>query len=196
VVDAAGTVASLGQVVSVSPVAAPAVMLTIAPNAPIAGQMATLTATATAATGHSIQSYSWDFGDGTSRTTKTPTVTKSYSVPGIYTATVGAVDDLDQTAASLQFVVTAAITAAFTTSPRDPHVNDLVTFNASTSTTANGAAITRYSWEFGDTSPVAAASSPSVTHRFAAPRVYLVQLTISDSQGRTGTTRQELRIEP
>jgi PKD repeat protein len=195
VVDAAGTVGSLRQIVSVSPVPAPVVTLTIAPNSPVAGQMATLTATGTPATGHSIQRFGWDFGDGASQATTTPTISHAYGVPGSYTATVTATDDLDQTgAASLHFIVTAGLTAGFTSSPLTPRVGDVVTFNASSSAAANGASIVRYGWNFGDMSPVVTTSSPTATHRFTTARTYVIQLVITDSQGRTAAASQELRV--
>jgi PKD repeat protein len=42
--------------------------------------------------GDAIVSYQWNFGDGTNRTTQTPSVTYSYSQPGTYTVTVQAFD--------------------------------------------------------------------------------------------------------
>ena len=44
-------------------------------------QIFTLTANVTGATS-TIQSFQWDFGDGTTATTTGPTITKSYSTPG------------------------------------------------------------------------------------------------------------------
>jgi YVTN family beta-propeller protein len=44
-----------------------------------------------------------------------------------------------------------------------------------------------YSWDFGDGSPVVTATSPAVTHVFAAPGMYLVTLTVQLADGRSVT---------
>jgi PKD repeat protein len=51
--------------------------------------------TSTAATGRTIVSYSWDFGDGTTATGATPDP-KRYSLPNTYTVTLTVEDDLGQ----------------------------------------------------------------------------------------------------
>lgn len=196
VTDAAGTTATLRQVVTVNAAAAPVVVLAVSPNPPVAGQQAVFTATATPAAGHSIQSYSWNFGDGNTQTTATPTVTKTYGAPATYTVTVTATDDLGQSgAASLQIVVSTGMTATFTASPTNPRIGDVVSFNAASSTTSNGASITDYTWDFGDATPSVSSSSPTTTHTFGAARIYVVRLTITDSTGRTATTTSTITVQ-
>jgi PKD repeat protein len=189
VTDPAGTSASLARSVVVAAVPAPSVSLTVSPNPPLAGQRATFTANANPATGHSITSYAWDFGDGTTQTTTTPNVTKTYSGRGTYVVTVTATDDVGQTGtAILQFTITGAgVTASFTVSPSGPVTGQEVQFNGSASTGAGGAAITQWAWDFGD-GATATESSATTSHNYAAAGSYTVRLTVTDSSGRTGST--------
>ena len=100
VTDGVGTSASSATAVTVSDVAAPTVPLAVLPSPPVAEQLATFTATATAADDHGISTYFWDYGDGNVQTTTTPTVTKRYSTVGTYVVTVTVTDDLGQTASA------------------------------------------------------------------------------------------------
>ena len=193
--DAAGTSASAVQAVVVANVLAPTVALAVAPSPPLAGQVATFTATATPATGHGISSYVWNFGDGSTATTTGPTTTKTYSAVGTYVVTVTVTDDLGQTAsASLQFaIVGSGVTASFTASPTNPTTATTVQFNGVASTASAGATITQWAWNFGDGN-TSTASSPLTSHQFGAARTYVVRLTVTDSQGRTGTVTVNVTV--
>lgn len=195
VTDAAGASASKIKEVTVARVAPPTVTLAVAPNPPLAGQQATFTATATPASGHSIVSYSLNFGDGTSQTTTAPSVTKTYSSVGTYVATVTVTDDVGQTASvSLQFTITGSgVTASFTVSPTKPVIDDNVRFNGASSTAPAGATTTRWQWNFGD-GGTEDETDPTTSHRFSAARTYVVRLTVTDSAGRTGTTTQNVEV--
>jgi PKD repeat protein len=195
VTDAAGTSASLAQSVVVAAVPAPTVTLSVSPNPPLVNQRATLTATANAATGHSITRYAWDFGDGTSQTSTTPTVTKTYSERGTYVVTVTVTDDMGQTGnASLPFTITGAgVTASFTTSPTGPLIGQAVQFNGAASIGSAGSTITEWSWDFGDGGS-ATESGPTTSHAYAAKGSYTVRLTVTDSLGRTGTTTVQVSV--
>jgi len=109
--------------------------------------------------------------------------------------TVNAVDDLNQSgAASATVTVVSGITAAFTTSPSNPRVGDTVSFNASNSTTSNGATIVEYTWDFGDNSPTVTSATPTTTHQFTQARSFIIRLTVRDSQNRTSTLTQSLQV--
>ena len=189
VTDPAGTSASLARSVVVASIPAPTVTLTVSPNPPLVGQRATFTANADPATGHSITRYSWEFGDGTTQTTSTPTVTKTYSSRGTYVVTVTATDDTGQTGtATLQFTITGAgVTASFTISPTGPVTGQTVQFNGSASTGAGGSTISAWAWDFGD-GTTSSGSSATASHAFATAGSYTVRLTVTDSAGRTGST--------
>jgi PKD repeat protein len=186
-----GSAMSSGTITITAP-EAPTVVLSVAPNPPVVNQLATFTARATPAEGHSIREYQWNFGDGTSTTTTASTVTKTYLARGVYTATVRAIDDLGKAgAASLTLDLTAGtatgIAAAFTLSPANPLVGDVTIFNASSSTPSNGATIVEYRWDWGD-GTTTETGLPITQHVFELPRAYVIRLTVVDSQGRIAIT--------
>ena len=174
----------------------PTVSLSVSPNPPLAGQPATFRATATPATGHSIASYAWDFGDGTTQTTTGPTVTKTYDTVGTYVVTVTATDDTGQAASATgSFTITSSgVVSSFTFSPTDPGPGDSVNFDGSASTAPGGRTITEWKWDFGD-GTVVTDNDPRTDHEFAAAKTYVVRLTVKDSAGRTGTSEQEVEVE-
>jgi PKD repeat protein len=195
VTDAAGSSASNARTLTVSPVPAPSVTLTVAPNPPLANQIATFTASATAASNHSVVSYAWTFGDGTVATTTTPTTTKTYSAVGTYVVSVTVTDDVGQTgSASLQFTIgSSGVTANFTASPTSPVVGQTVQFNGSASVGSAGSTIVQWAWDFGDGS-TATESVATTSHAYAVKGTYVVRLTVTDSAGRTGTTTLQVAV--
>jgi membrane peptidoglycan carboxypeptidase len=70
--------------------------------------------------------------------------------------------------------------AAFTFDPKKPAANEEITFDASDSSDPDGS-IEKYSWEFGDGSPLA--SGVTVAHTFTAPGTYTVTLWVTDDTG-------------
>jgi PKD repeat protein len=197
VTDAAGTSASTAHPVVVNSVAAPTVTLSVSPASPPAGQFATFTATARPAPGHSIQSYTWNFGDGTTQTTTVPTVVKTYSTAGTYIVTVTVTDDLGQQGSnSLSVTVGSGIVfpqPPFTVSPSAPLTNQAVSFNASGVSGLAGATITQYEWDFGDGGTSTEADS-ATTHTYTTAGAYVVRLTVTDSAGRTGTATVSVTV--
>jgi PKD repeat protein len=87
---------------------------------------------------------------------------------------------------------TAAPTAAFTFSPAAPEINQVVTFDAST-TTDEGVACRSctFLWNFGGDGT---ASGAVVTHVFAVGGTYNVMLTAIDSAGTSGAVTQAVAI--
>lgn len=193
VIDFAGSSASTAQSVVVATVAAPTVTLTVSPNPPLVDQAATFTATATPATGHSIASYAWTFGDGTSATTTSPTVQKTYTARGTYLATVTVTDGVGQTGrATSSFTITSTgVTASFTSSPTSPVTGQTVQFNGSNSTGTGGSTIDKWEWDFGNGST---AEGRTASVAYATVGTYVVRLTVTDSSGRTGTTTQNVTV--
>jgi len=76
-------------------------------SATLGGQKTNLTVnyTATVVGGYAPFGYIWDFGDGVSRITSTPSVVYTYAVAGTYTATVLVRDNTD-TLVEASFTVT------------------------------------------------------------------------------------------
>jgi PKD repeat protein len=195
VVDAAGASASTAQSVIVEAVNPPTVTLTVNPNPPLAGQAAVFTAIATPAAGHSVVRYEWAFGDGTSATTTGPTVTKTYENLGTHIARVTAVDEMGQTGtAALTFtIVGTGVFASFTASPSNPVPGALVSFNGSASIGAGGATIEEWFWDFGNGTQ-SEESDPFASTTYTTVGTYTVTLTVTDSNGRTGTTTRTVAV--
>jgi PKD repeat protein len=82
-----------------------------------------------------------------------------------------------------------APTAAFLVTPAAPELNQLATFDASTSTDEGSKCldVCTYQWDFDDSTT---AVGRVVTHSFSVARSYNVALTVTDSVGLTDTLRQ------
>jgi PKD repeat protein len=146
----------------------------------------TFNGTASADPDGTIASYAWDFGDGASSTSASPSHTfaaGTYSVKLTVTDNRGGTDSVTQSV-----TVTAANqapTAAFT-----PTCTNLVcSFNSSASVDPDGS-IASYAWDFGDG---ASSSSASPSHTFAAG-TYTVTLTVTDNKGATGTASSAVTV--
>jgi PKD repeat protein len=102
-------------------------------------------------------------------------------------------DDAGRTSTGTQSVTIGSDSprADFTFSPTTPAVGTPVNFNAAGSSAVAGRTITGYFWTFGDGSSSSAASP---AHPYAAPGSYNVTLTITDSQGKTGTVTKTVTV--
>ena len=136
-------------------------------------------------------SWVWDFGDGSTDTGAN--VTHSWAAPGTYTVTLtvrnGAGPSEISKTVTIDPIPVGPPTAAFTASALTVPVNALITF---TNTSTDDP--TEFSWNFGDDSPLAAATNP--THSFAAPDTYVVTLTASNDGGSDSATRTITVIDP
>ena len=134
-------------------------------------------------------SYFWDFGDGTSGS-GTP-VTHRYGRGGTFVATLRVTSDAGLTATtSRQITVSTTLPAGsanFVFSPTDPHTDDVVFFNALSSTLANGT----YSWDFGDGS---GGTGATPTHSYTNQRTYTVTLTVRNELGQSATTSKTVTV--
>jgi PKD repeat protein len=133
-------------------------------------------------------SVTWNFGDSaTGFTTGNASAQHTYAAAGDYTVTLTAVDTLGNVAAATQTVtVRSPPTATFTTPSADPLVGSVVAFDGSDSSDPNsGGLISSYSWSFGDG---ATATGPTPSHTYAAPGIYMVQLTVTDNFGVVSST--------
>ncbi|HMF59728.1 MAG TPA: PKD domain-containing protein, partial [Vicinamibacterales bacterium] len=79
--DASGFSEQVSTAISILPAQPPGVIVTASDSTPTRNQIITLSATVSGATS-TIQSYQWDFGDGTSATTTGPQISKSYDTQG------------------------------------------------------------------------------------------------------------------
>ncbi len=151
-----------------------------------AGLSCTFDASGSTDTGGTIATYSWSFGDGTPVvTTASPTTTHVYAASGFDIVTVTVTDDTTSISTATSFVspTPSAPLAAFASTCTGLSCS----FNASTSGDT-GAAITTYSWNFGDGTSVVTSANPITTHVYAsAGSGYSVTLTITDSASSTNS---------
>ncbi|ELZ81439.1 serine/threonine protein kinase [Haloferax larsenii JCM 13917] len=127
-----------------------------------------------------IDSYEWDFGDGSNATGEN--VSHTYAQPGTYTVTVETAD-----AAGHNDTDTLVVTVNDTTAPTADAGSDQtisknrpVQFNASDSTDNVG--IVNYRWDYGDGN---GATGESAAHAYNTPGTYTVTLTTTDAAGNT-----------
>jgi PKD repeat protein len=196
-----GVSASTTQVIVVGPAALPTPSFTVSPSAPGVGDMVFFNAsTSTPGQGHStITSYRWTFGDGL--TGSGVTVSHAYAVAGSYVVQLTVTDETGQSNTSAGTTITIgsppAPTAIFTFTPQSPAANQAVTFDASTSTPAQGPGgqpIVSYSWTFGDNTAPQTTSSPIISHTFGFSGIFNVNLVVRDSAGRTGSRANQITI--
>lgn len=209
--DAAGRTGTISRPVTVSAPGAgtlPTAVFTFSPAAPGVGETVFFNAsTSTAGTGHTIASYAWTFGDGTTGTGVT--VTKAYTTAGSYAVQLRVTDEAGQATTSGATTLAVGSTAlnpgaAFTFSPASPGRNDLVVFDASSSTIAAGQTIQFVDWNFGDGTPVIRCPGTSTdcqatnnrisSHTFTTAQTFVVNLVVTDSANRTGSISRNVVI--
>ena len=84
--------------------------------------------------------------------------------------------------------------ASFNYSPRNPVVNQTITFNASSSYDPDGS-ITNYEWDFGDGN-ITNTTEAIITHYYSQAGNYTVNLTVTDDEGATNSTNKTITIYP
>lgn len=182
VTDAAGKTATQTQ------------QLTVANSAPTARFTVSCSARTCTVDGRSssdpdgaVASYAWDFGDGSTGTGAT--TSHGYAADGSYTIGLTVKDGSGATGTTQLPVTVAGVgpTASFTSAC----TNLTCSFDASAST-AGTAAITGYTWDFGDG---ATATGVTATHTFAAAGEYPVQVTAKDADGKTGSASNPVRVQ-
>jgi RHS repeat-associated protein len=183
------TLTVLGQPIHVN--LPPVASFTFSPDHEIAPATVTFTGLSSHDPDGTIQSYNWDFGDGT--TLNGPLAIHLYAAAGVYNVKLTVTDDLGATSSTLQPVTVlinqppvSSFTAALDTS--DGALKLLL--DGSASKDPDGS-IATYTWDFGDGST---AQGAAVQHIYAAPGTYSVSLTVLDNKGSSGTSTQPLAV--
>ncbi|NOJ60757.1 PKD domain-containing protein, partial [Arthrobacter sp. 260] len=150
----------------------------------------------------SVVGYAWNFGDDITATT--PTASHTYAAAGTYSVTL-TVTDNDGATHSTTESVTVAAPPVDPEDPEDPPVVNVAPVAAFTSST-DGLALTvdgtgstdsdgtvaSYLWNFGDD---ITATTPTASHTYAAAGTYPVTLTVTDDDGATHSTTDEVVVE-
>jgi trimeric autotransporter adhesin len=133
-----------------------------------------------------VASYAWNFGDGTTGTGAKPT--HLYAAGGTYNVTLTVTDNQGATGTVTQPITVVpgniAPNASFTYT-RD-HLS--VTVDGTGSNDPDGS-IASYQWDWGDGSTDTGAHA---SHTYATGGTYTVTLTVTDNQGATGVTSQQV----
>jgi len=141
--------------------------------------LANFTSIATAGDG-TITSYFWDFGDGNTLRTTSPTVSNTYLFAGMYSVslTVTNSDGCSSTDKKTNMItVLPALSPGFTAdSTTLCSLSDPVHFN----NTSTGSGPLGYAWDFGDGG---SSTSQNPAHQYSAKGIYTVQLTVTNPQG-------------
>jgi len=141
-----------------------------------------------------IVSYVWDFDDGTDGSGMT--VSHTYATVGTYSVYLRVTDDEGATGETRKTIYVEAAapagpTASFTASPTSGTSPLIVTFNATASTSPEGALT--YAWTFGD-GQVGTGQITSHTYFSGTARTFTATLTVTAADGRTATATAAITI--
>ncbi|MFE2352161.1 PKD domain-containing protein [Kitasatospora cineracea] len=139
----------------------------------------------------------FDFGDGSPQV---PVAADRTEVPhtypgfGNYTATLTVTDSTGKKVYNRLLVTVAdrPLAAELKTSPAEGA--DTLTVRAEASGLDSQYPVASYRYDFGDGSP--AVTTPTATHRYAAPGSYPVELTVTDDHGRTLKRSARVTVGP
>ncbi|MET4099767.1 PKD repeat protein [Agrococcus sp. UYP10] len=142
-----------------------------------------------AASGSTIASYAWQFGDGTAGTGVSPT--HAYSQAGTYAVRLTVTDSRGLSRAITQNVTVQAPnvrpTASFTST-----VDELdAAVDGSASSDPDGS-VASWSWNWGD--GTASTTGATSTHRYGTAGSYTVTLTVTDDDGAIAATTGVVRV--
>ncbi len=178
----------------------PTAEFAFSPTSPFAGQSVFVNGNlSTAPLGHSIASYTWTWGDGT--TTTGVTSSHAYSVPGTFTIVLTVTDSVGtRTTVSKTVSVTAATPTAKLTLIKTGTTASFIA-DGSGSTAVTGLNITNYRFVLDAGAQVKDGSASVVTFEgLAAPvapattTTHSVQLTVTDELGHSATTSANLTL--
>lgn len=135
-----------------------------------------------------IQSWDWDFGNGSSSTQQNPTKTysaaNSYTVSLTVTSDQGCTDNISQTV-----TVSPNPIVGFTATTECEGTATVFTDNSS----VNPGSITNWDWDFGDSQ---SSTQQNPTHTYSAANTYTVSLSVTSSDGCTSLSNQAVFVEP
>jgi len=160
-----------------------------------------------------IKTYTWDFGDGTSLTSRNPFADHRYTSSGTFTASLTVTDfaghsDTDSFTVTVDPApVVVAVPWRFSGGIEVQH--DII---SGVQTTLKAVAYSLhgpldYTWDFGDGSPTVSGTASTVTemrsiqakHTYTSSeigRTFIATITVTDADGRTGSDNYFVRVQP
>jgi outer membrane protein assembly factor BamB len=85
--------------------------------------------------------------------------------------------------------------ASFTYVPEKPAVNEIITFDASSSYDPDARdSIVTYTWDFGDGTPKITETDPIITHAYGIGKTYTVTLNVTDTHGAFNLTSTNIKV--
>jgi PKD repeat protein len=187
-------------VVAVGSVAAPSPTFVFSPGSPQIGQAIVFNADqSTAASGHTLTAFNWNFGDGA--TASGSIATHAYSTAGAYNVVLSVADDTGQKATKSSTVTVtggggsggSATVAAFVASPTSPVVGQVVFFNGSSSSASTGHTLTKYAWDFGDGTSFTGTAA-TTNHTFTNAGAFVVSLVVTDDTSQVAKTSNTVTV--
>jgi PKD repeat protein len=193
VTDDRGLRVSITQPVTISTVSNPIASFTASPTTAAVDEDVFFNASASqAAPGRTIVDYEWTFGDGVRA--HGVLESHSYSAVGSYNVVLTVTDDAGKTGTTSTLVIVGegtGPTASFVFSPTEPLVDQVVNFNATSSTAPAGRRIRSYSWDFGDGGKGTGGTS---RHTYRTTGTFVVSLVVTDSEGATDTASAAVTV--
>ena len=182
-----GASSTASRTVTVSATLPAAANFTFSPTNPAINQSVVFTATVPPNVVGA--SFTWDFGDG--GTGFGATITHQYARSGIFTISLRLTSDTGQAATTTRTITVSAtsgqVVARFTFSPTAPAINDVVFFNASSSTVTNGS----YAWDFGDGSR---STGVTPTHQYSRAATFTVTMTVTSDLAQSATVSSMITV--
>jgi parallel beta-helix repeat protein len=133
-----------------------------------------------------IESWFWDFGDGNTSTEQNPT--HSFVHAGDYTVILNVTDDDGNVSSDSETVtITFKPSVNFSTDTSNPTTSDTITFT-DTSIDSDGSIAAR-NWSFGDGTY---SEKQNPKHSYSDDGTYSVTLNVTDNDGASNQTTQEL----
>jgi PKD repeat protein len=196
--DTQGASSQAAQALTVGAGTAPQADFVFSPTDPAVSQTVFFNAAgSSAATGRTIVSYEWDFGNG--RTSTGVTTSRAFNTPGTFNVTLKVTDDAGLTNSKTTTITVGGSSsqpvASLVVSPSSGNTSTNFFFDASASRGAAGTNITEYRFTFGDGSPDVVGTAPTTTHRYLTPGSYTARITVRDAGGRTATTTQNVSVQ-
>ncbi len=195
VTDSVGLTSTATVTVTVS-AGPPTAALSLSANSGAAPVAIGADASGSAAGSSPIATYSFGWGDGTSTGPQSAaTASHTYTNGGTYTVTVTVTDSDGSSAQATQQVVVTVLppSAALSVSPSSGTAPLPVSADASGST-GGSTPIASYKFVWGDGSTTGPQSAATANHTYSSAGNYTVTSTVTDTDGTTATTTQQVSV--